>query len=191
MNTPLLRTLTRILRRFRGDTRGTLTVEAIFIIPIMMLGLTAFYAFWDVYRTQNVVQKSTYAVADMLSREMIPATPAFLDGLERTLEFLIQDEARVRITSIRRISDGPTGVTGLTVLWSYSPSNAMAPLNNTSLVTIERHIPMMAVGSNMVIFEVQVPYTPVTDMLSMNTLTEVQAMRPRFLPTLCIQGVAC
>ena len=183
--------LSRLLRRYRDRTSGSMVVESLFAIPLLVVGMTGFFTFWDVYRTQNVVQKSTYAVADMLSREMIPATPAFLDGLERTLEFLIQDEARVRITSIRRISDGPTGVTGLTVLWSYSPSNAMAPLNNTSLVTIERHIPMMAVGSNMVIFEVQVPYTPVTDMLSMNTLTEVQAMRPRFLPTLCIQGVAC
>lgn len=186
-----LRSLTARLRRFRRETRGSLTVESVFIVPIMALGLTAFYAFWDVYRTQNMVQKGSYAVADMLSREMIPATPAFLDGLERTLEFLIREDARVRITSLRRISGGPTGVTGLTVLWSYSPANAMQVLNNTSLVTVERHIPMMAVGSNMVLFEVQVPYNAVTDLLDVDTLNEVVAMRPRFLPTLCLTNTAC
>jgi len=186
-----IRRLADRLSRFRRDTRGSLLVESVFIVPIMALGLTGFYAFWDVYRTQNTVQKASYAVADMLSREMVPATPAFLDGLERTLEFLIRENARLRITSIRRISDGPTGVTGLDVLWSYSPSNAMVPLNETSLVTIQNAIPMMAVGSNMVIFEVQVPYVPVTDVLEVDTLNEVVAMRPRFLPTLCMQGVTC
>lgn len=185
------RSLADRIRRFRKDKQGSLLVESVFIVPLMALGLTGFYAFWDVYRTQNMVQKASYAVADMLSREMVPATPAFLDGLERTLEFLIRDNARLRITSIRRIANGPTGVTGLDVLWSYSPSNAMVPLNETSLVTIESAIPMMAVGSNMVIFEVQVPYVPVTDILEMDTLNEVVAMRPRFLPTLCLQGTIC
>ena len=187
----LFRRLIARLRRFRAATSGSLVVESVFIVPILALGMTGFFAFWDVYRTQNMVQKGAYAVADMLSREMIPATPAFLDGLETTLEFLIREDARLRITSLRRLSDGPTGVRGLTVLWSYSPRNGMTPLTNATLSTIEPHIPMMAIGSNMVVFEVQVPYVPVTDILQVSTLNEVVAMRPRFLPTLCMQGVAC
>lgn len=189
--TALIRTLLRPFRRFRDRSDGSLTVESVFIIPIMMLGLTGFYAFWDVYRTQNMVQKASYAVADMLSREMVPATPAFIDGLEDTLEFLIRDEARIRVTSIRRISDGPTGTVGLDVLWSYSPGNVIQPLTEARLFEVADDIPMMAVGSNMVLFEVQVPYTPVNDMIEIETLEEMVAMRPRFLPTLCMQGTIC
>lgn len=181
----------RLLLRFRKSTSGSLTVESVFVVPMMMLGFFGFFAFWDAYRTQNTVQKAAYAVADMLSREMVPATQPFLDGLEDTLEFLIRRDARIRVTSVRRISDGPTGVTGLEVLWSYSPGNVMLPLTDTTLSQIEPAIPMMSIGSNMVMFEVVVPYTGVTDILELESLNEVVAMRPRFLPTLCMQGTLC
>lgn len=184
--------LGRAIRRFGTDTSGTLLAEAMFIVPVMAMGMTGFFAFWHVYQTQNLIQKGTYAVADMLSREMVPATPAFLTGLERTLEYLIEGEdARVRISSIRRISDGPLGLQGLDVLWSYSPGNVMLPLTEGTLTQVEADIPMMAVGSNMIVFEVVVPYSPVTDILDVTTINETIALRPRFLPTLCMTGVQC
>lgn len=179
------------LRRFGTDTSGTLLAETMFIVPVMALGMTGFFAFWDAYQTQNRVQKGAYAVSDMLSREMIPATPAFLAGLERTLEYLIGEDARVRVTSIRRVSDGPLGLQGLDVLWSVSPGNVMQPLTEPTLTLVEADIPMMATGSNMVIFEVVVPYSPVTDILEIDSINETVAMRPRFLPTLCLTGVSC
>ena len=179
------------LRRFGTDTSGTLLAETMFIVPVMAMGMTGFFAFWDAYQTQNRVQKGAYAVSDMLSREMIPATPAFLTGLERTLEYLIGEDARIRVTSVRRVSDGPLGLKGLDVLWSFSPGNVMVPLNEAALTQIEADIPMMAVGSNMVVFEVVVPYSPVTDILEVDTINETVAMRPRFLPTLCLTGVSC
>jgi len=183
--------LRRAARRFAARTSGSMTVEALFIVPVMMLGMTGFYAFWDAYKTQNVVQKAAYAVSDMLSREMIPATPAFIDGLDRTLEYLVGSDVRVRVTSIRRTADGPLGLQGLDVLWSYSPGNVMLPLTEATLTEVETDIPMMAVGSNMVVFEVSVPYSPVTEILELDTIRETVAMRPRFLPTLCMTGVVC
>jgi len=183
--------LRRATRRFATRTSGSMTVEALFIVPVMAMGMSGFYAFWDAYKTQNVVQKAAYAVSDMLSREMIPATPAFLNGLEQTLEYLINDDARIRVTSIRRVSDGPLGLTGLDVLWSYSPNNVMVPLVEATLTEVEAEIPMMAIGSNMIIFEVQVPYAPVTEILQLDTINETVAMRPRFLPTLCISTATC
>jgi hypothetical protein len=191
MLSPLTARLRRALRRFASRNSGSMTVEALFIVPVMAMGMSGFFAFWDAYKTQNVVQKSAYAVSDMLSREMVPATPAFLNGLEQTLEYLIDGEARIRVTSIRRTSDGPLGLVGLDVLWSYSPNNVMVPLTEATLFEVEPDIPMMAVGSNMVIFEVSVPYAPVTEILDLDTIRETVAMRPRFLPTLCMTGVVC
>ena len=49
----------------------------------------------------------------------------------------------------------------------------MLPLTDQTLVQIEPDIPMMAVGSNMVIFEVVVPYTAVTDMLQAGGVAHV------------------
>ncbi len=183
--------LARAIRRFGRDTSGTLLAESMFIVPVMMLGMVGFFAFWDAYKTQNRVQKGAYAISDMLSREMIPATPAFLTGLEQTLEYLIGEDARVRVTSVRRTSDGPLGLLGLDVLWSFSPGAVMPPLTEATLSEVQADIPMMAVGSNVVIFEVVVPYNPVTSILDVDTLNETVVMRPRFLPTLCLTGVTC
>lgn len=177
--------------RFAKDTSGSLLAELMFIVPVMAMGMTGFYAFWDAYQTQNRVQKGAYAISDMLSREMVPATPAFLNGLETTLEYLIGTEARTRISSIRRNSGGPLGATGLTVLWSHSPGATMAPLTNATLNQVIAEVPMMAVGSNIVVYEVVVPYSPVTEILTLTTINETVAMRPRFLPTLCLTGVTC
>ncbi|MEN9411500.1 MAG: hypothetical protein RL216_3474 [Pseudomonadota bacterium] len=181
----------RLLRRFRDRTSGSMVVESIFAIPMLALGMTGFFTFWDVYRSQNMVQKATYAVADMLSREMIPATPAFITGLESTLEFLIREDATIRVTSVRRTSDGPLGLLGLDVLWSFSPGNQLVPLTEATLTEVLEEMPMMAVGSNVVVFEVTVPFAPLTDILDVNSIREVVAMRPRFLPALCMQGVSC
>lgn len=183
--------LSRLLRRYRDRTSGSMVIESIFAIPILALGMTGFFTFWDVYRTQNMVQKASYAVADMLSREMVPATPAFLTGLETTLEFLIREDATIRVTSIRRTSDGPLGLQGLDVLWSFSPGNQMVPLTEATLTEVLDDMPMMAIGSNMVVMEVTVPYAPLTDILEVDSIREVVAMRPRFLPTHCMQGVVC
>ena len=177
------------LKQFWQDRSGTLTFEAIIIVPVMAMGMSGFFAFWHVYQTQNMVQKAAYAVADMLSREMVPATPAFITGLETTLEHIIQRNANIRVTSVRRVSDGPTGVVGLDVLWSFSPGNVLTPRTEGNLIEIQEDIPMMSIGSNMVIFEAQVPYTSVTNMITLNTVNETLAMRPHFLPTLCMVGV--
>ena len=107
------------------------------------------------------------------------------------MEYLIGADARTRVTSIRRNSDGPLGTTGLQVLWSYSPGGVMLPLTNETLTEVIEDVPMMAVGSNMVVYEVVVPYTPVTEMLTIDTIRETVSMRPRFLPTLCKTGAIC
>jgi hypothetical protein len=181
----------RRLRHFRDRSSGSMVIESIFAIPILAIGMTGFFTFWDVYRTQNMVQKASYAVADMLSREMIPATPAFIAGLEDTLEFLIREDATIRVTSVRRTSDGPLGLPGLDVLWSFSPGDQMVPLTEATLTQVLEEMPMMAIGSNVVVLEVTVPYAPLTDILEVDTIREVVALRPRFLPTLCMQGVVC
>lgn len=184
-------TLFSRLKTFWADRSGSLTVEAMVIVPVMAMGMTGFFAFWNAYQTLNMVQKGTYAVADMLSREMVPASPGFITGLETTLEYIIERNANIRVTSIRRIANGPSGVTGLDVLWSFSPGNVLTPRTEATLTEIAEDIPMMSVGSNVVIFEAFVPYTPVSDILTLSTLNETVAMRPRFLPTLCMTGIVC
>ena len=82
-------------------------------------------------------------------------------------------------------------VAGLDVLWSFSPGNVLTPRTEATLAEIAEDIPMMSVGSNVVIFEAFVPYTPVTDILTISTMNETVAMRPRFLPTLCMTGIVC
>ena len=94
----------------------------------MAMGMTGFFAFWNAYQTLNMVQKGTYAVADMLSREMVPASPGFITGLETTLEYIIERNANIRVTSIRRIANGPAGVAGLDELAPLRPAHAHPPV---------------------------------------------------------------
>lgn len=188
----MLKPIRNALRRFWQDTRGTLTMELLVVLPAMAAGMTGFYIYWHAYQTQNIVGKATYAVADLLSREMVPATNTTLTGMETTLEYLIGGRnAKTRITSIYRNTGGPSGVTGLAVLWSYSPNSAKTVLTTATLNTVSTQIPMMAVGSNIILYEVEVPYTPPGSVgIDAFTITNTVALRPRFLPKLCKSDVA-
>ena len=88
LQTSICRLLLRLSRsRFTRDTRGTVVVDTISAILLMSLGASAFFAFWQAYQVQNRVQKATYTISDLLSRQRgTTLTRVYLDGMERTAE---------------------------------------------------------------------------------------------------------
>ena len=94
--------LTDLLRRFRRDDGGSLVLESVLIMPFMLWAYVGLFVYWDAFRSINTVQKAAYTVSDMISREMLTITPAYLDGMDTLLERLIDQsqDARLRVTSV-------------------------------------------------------------------------------------------
>lgn len=161
----MLKTLLRWLprSRFARDTRGSIVVDSLSGIMLLSLGASAFFSFWEAYQVQNRVQKATYTISDLISRQRgTTLSRTFLDGMEQTAEFLMHDDqnAVMRITQVRRTSGVATDTTGLAIDWSYSPCNAKTALTTATISQIRTKLPLIDLGAALIVVEVDVEYDP-------------------------------
>lgn len=150
------------VRHFVQDTRGVVLAEMIFALIIVNFVLVAFFVWWEAYRAQARVERVAYTMSDLISRQRgTTLTRPFLDGLERTAEFLLtpDQDAAIRFTQVTRVSGTHPNLSGLAINWSYSPCNRFLPAQNDPTFS-RAAFPMMAVGATMIMVEVRVPFEP-------------------------------
>ena len=186
----LFSVLRRPLRSFLREDRGSVVAEAVIVLPVFLWAYLALFTYWDAFRSLNTVQKASYTVSDMVSREMLGISTSYVDGLDRMMEYLVDDGQNVsmRLTSVTWSATNNR----FEVHWSRSPGNAMIPLTTTTLLPLASKIPTMAAGDYVVILEVLVPYAP-TFSIGMNDMNfeEFIVTRPRFLPCLPLDNIIC
>ncbi len=150
------------LRRFGRDTRGAAIVELMFALIVVNLVLVAFFVWWEAYRAQSRVERVAYTISDLISRQRgTTLTRPFLDGLERTAEYLMtaDQDAAIRFTQVTRTSGTHPNLSGIVINWSYSPCGRIRTAQ-TDPDFSKANFPMMAVGATMIMVEVRVPYSP-------------------------------
>lgn len=185
-----MRQVMNMMRRFGRDDQGSLVAEAVMVLPFMLWAYIALFVYWDAFRSINTVQKAAYTISDMISREQLTITPAYIAGMDRIMERLVDEDQDVslRVTSI--VFDEADDRNE--VMWSLSPGNALTPLTTSALRDLASQIPEMADGDSVVIVEVQVDYVPTFNVgVSDMTLSQFIVTRPRFFPFICMQGYAC
>ena len=180
---------------FKTGEGGNAVIESVMILPMLLLAWVAVFAFWEAFNSRSMVQKAGFAAADVLSREMVPVTDAFLDGLDTSMEYLVDNRFDVtsRFTSFRRTGANDTDVA---VVWSYSPAGAMAALTNAELVAKAAQLPKLTVGSTALIVETRMNYSlpvslPLASYVVPSSFSDSIVLRPRFLAKLCRSGTAC
>ena len=185
-----MNTLRRMMQRFNREEGGTLMAEAVLVLPFMLWSYLALFVYWDSFRAVNTVQKAAYTVSDMLSRERTSITEAYITGMDSIIEYMIdQDQdAKIRVSEIRWSQLNNR----FEIHWSRSPHGALPQLTTASVALLASRLPNMADGDRVVLVEVQVNYEAAFNVgIDDQTLTQFIATRPRFLPKICLVGVAC
>lgn len=178
------------LRSFGRDEGGSIVAEAVIVLPLFLWAYIALFVYWDAFRSMNTVQKSAFTISDMISREQTGISSAYVDGMSKALEFLIDDDqnAKLRVTSV----SWSTANNRFEVHWSRSPDNKMPALTNASLQDHAYQIPAMSPGDYVVVVEVEVPYNPTFDIgMPDQTFKQFIVTRPRFLPCLPLDAISC
>lgn len=155
----LTRPLSRLIGRFRRDERGSILVETVIVLPLLVWAAVAMVAYWDVYRTINRVQSATFAVLDVVSRQNQISQTTYVPNLDDVVNYFLDDEQapRMRITVI--CLDSSTDQ--FRVIWSRSPGAAMPQLTHATLQAFAPLIPMMAEESDRaVVIETEIDYEP-------------------------------
>lgn len=150
-----------LLRRFRRSEKGSLSVEAVLIFPILLWAYAALFIYWDAFKTQNLNLKAAYTVADLLSRQSQPITPSFVDGMNTIYAFLIRKNTSndIRVSVVRFVEDpaDPDGPPLMGLAWSeatgtYSGHSTIEPLKDK--------LPMMPEGDELIVVETRMTWEP-------------------------------
>jgi Flp pilus assembly protein TadG len=182
--------LRRPASRFLRDERGSIVAEAVIVLPVFLWAYLALFVYWDAFRSMNTVQKAAYTISDMVSREMVGVTTAYVNGLDSMLEYLVDNGQTVslRVTSVTWSETNDR----FEVHWSRSPDNAQPVLTTATLQNYAGQIPNMSPGDYVVIVEVWAEYEPTFEVGMDDTVfTQFIVTRPRFLPCIPMDAVAC
>ena len=169
------------LTRFGRNETGAVVVEAVIVLPLFLWAYIALFVYWDAFRSMNTVQKAAYTISDMISREKVGKTTAYVNGVQEVLEYLIDKDhsARLRVTEVTWSNANKR----FEVHWSRSPGNALPLLTTATLQNHSHAIPTMTAGDYVIVVEVEVAYKPAFDIgMPDQTFREFIVTRPRFAP---------
>ena len=177
-----------LTKRFFRRENGSLSVEAVLALPILVWAITATFVFWDAFKTLNVSQQATYTVADMLSREEGEIDMDYLTSMHELFDYLSPSDGdnALRVTVVMLTKDEDTGVETLEKMWSEGVGGVAGHEN---LDSIRDRIPMMVAGDQMIVVESEQEWSPTLAVgLASYRFREVALARPRFTPQLIWAG---
>jgi hypothetical protein len=180
------------MRRFAQNERGSVVAETVIVLPVLLWSYLALFVYWDSFRSLNTVQKASYTISDIISREMVVFPASRINGLKNVMEFLLDSDqdVKLRVTSITYDETDAR----FEVLWSYSPGSALPELTNAdlALASIKSRIPIMSDADFATIVETQVPYVPSFNVgMPDQVLQQFIVTRPRFVAPNCMELRNC
>lgn len=174
---------------FARSESGSMSVEAVFAIPILAWAMTATFVFFDAFKTQNMSQKAAYTVADMISREEAPIDDNYLTAMHETFDYLSggSGDNAIRVSIVEMTRDEVTEVEALELIWSEGVNVPEYIL----LDPIEDRIPSLSVGEQIILVETEQEWTPAFAVgLASYRFREVAVARPRFSSRICWETTA-
>jgi hypothetical protein len=176
---------------FRKNQEGSLSVEAVFAFPMLLLAATATFTFFDVYKAQNASIRANYTISDMLSRETNSIGTTYLNGMYKVFRYIAdtpEDGSWIRISQVQCIDDCVSDENReLELEWSHATSESIA-LTEADFAIYNQIIPLLAESDRLILVETSLHYTPpfarsLVSFSERELVTNV-VTRPRFAPQL-------
>ena len=175
--------LRRAATRLHRNQEGSVSVEAICMLPLIIWCFLGTYVFYDAYRAQFVNTKAGYTIGDILSRETGYITPEYLDSLHDLQQFLVdrQEPIRLRVSVISYDEANDA----MNVRWSENRGGG-GVLTDSDLPSMAFLIPDMADGAVAIIVQSSMVYEPIYGAgIGELDFDDIVVTRPRFAGQLC------
>ncbi|RBI72361.1 pilus assembly protein [Roseovarius sp. TE539] len=170
------------LRGFREDDEGSIMIEAVVTLPLLIWVLAATYEFFEVHRYNSARDKASYTVADMISREMGTVTPTYIDNTKELFDRITNDDGvnQLRISVIKYDAEDDEYFIG----WSQvRGSGAMTPLRDADVENDHAELPIMDDGEEVIVIESVSSYPSIFDVgIDDITVGTRVVTSPRFAP---------
>ncbi len=168
--------MTKGIRRFLNDERAAVAFETVLMTPILVWAFIGSFVFFDAYRVYNTTVKTTYMVADMLSRQTNMVYGHDIQGMADVADAIIRgsDDVEMRVTQIGMV-DG-----NYSIDWSHGVNGA-ARLFDANLDAISDQLPIMPNGERIILVETRVTYEAPFDIgLTVARFENFTLSRPRY-----------
>lgn len=179
------RSLARRAAAFYRDESGSVTVETIIMLPLLIWCFFAIYIFFDVFHVEGVNAKASYTIGDALSRETGYVTANYISGLSG-LQGLLMSTDETRDLQVTVYSFNPTR-DRYEVRWSQGVGS-LAALTTTTIndAEVRDRLPEMPAGEVAILTRSRVTYHPIYDVgIAPFIFDQYTVTRPRFAPQLC------
>ncbi len=182
-----------MFRKTLRDERGSFSVEAILMFPMLVWAFMAMYVFFEGLRESNINLKATYTVADVLSRETDEINMLYLNNMNTIYTWLARtdDAPQMRVSVV--IWDDTAQEHQL--YWSRGVSGKEDLTQELIPTNVTPHVPIMADQASAIIVETWVDYTPIMDIpimpigLRETEIYNIVVTAPRFTDQLKFEGM--
>lgn len=175
-------------QRFRDDTRGSITVEFVIMMPIIFWAFMALYVFFDGYRQSTINLKAAYTISDILSRETGEVDDTYIDSMQSLFQFLTRSGTRTSMRiSVLRWSESDERYY---VDWSTVRDwDSRAALTDATVNEFGDRLPAMSNAERLILVETRNTYTPAFKVgLGTQELDNFVFTSPRFAPQVVWAG---
>ncbi|MBY6003528.1 hypothetical protein KUV62_06400 [Salipiger bermudensis] len=177
------------LRRFRRDSDGYVTIEVMFMLPVLFILFGAAWVYFDVFRQQSVNQKANYAIGDMLSRETEEIDDTYIDNAFKLYGVLTKNttnadeltglysaDLRISVVEYNAKSDK------YSVVWSAARGD-LGELKTNDARDYADHLPVMANSGQVIMVETAEDYNPAFNVgLDPMRIKTYSFTHPRYAP---------
>ena len=168
------------LSQFRRDQKGASIIEFSLLAPLLLALLLGSVTMFDLFRNVQSVEKATFTVGDMMSRqtEMKQAT---LQSMLKLVQEMVPtaSDGGLRVSSVTK--SGQT----MKVNWSKPVGNAIpaTPVSTANL-------PAIADGDTVLITESFIPHRAFIDSFGLDRIvfSASAVHRPRFVTSMAFQN---
>ncbi|NNK79739.1 MAG: hypothetical protein HKP40_13625 [Litoreibacter sp.] len=163
-----------------ADERGSGSIEAVIVFPVLFFLYCAVFVWFDAYRDNTLAMKATYTVSDIISRESEIDEP-YIDGLATLVDFLTESDspAVLRVSMIEYNLQDPAE-NKYRLRWSYG-TGGKEDLTQQALDFDSSWIPVMGDDETVIVTETSIDYASAFNVgIGLQTWENVMVMRPRF-----------
>ena len=171
------------LATFRSGVEGSISAEAVIILPIMLWALLATYVYFDAVRMKSLNIKAGYTIADALSR----AATVDTNELKRLneLAWLMtggRTSTNIRVTVVNYDPDDDV----YSVSWSKERGDHYPEMDDEELEAMRDRLPLANSFDSLILVENVMSYEPLFEVgMSTMELENFAVTRPRFTTGLC------
>ncbi|MFQ1700026.1 TadE/TadG family type IV pilus assembly protein [Loktanella agnita] len=184
-----MKMISDLLIRFRNTEEGSISIELLLVVPILVWALMSTLVYFDIFRAEAISNRASLTIADMVSREEDPINYDYIDAVHELLQVLAEadNDPDIRVTYFAYDHDGESKVHSM--IWSETAGGYSDGHDDASLQALSDQLPVMASNDRAFLVETRMKYRApfevgigpfVTTNLDGHEFTNFTVIRPRF-----------